>query len=138
MTGEDFVKAQLALFGWREGSENGINGALAPIFVVRNRVIANWKSGDWLEVIGSNHEVSGRCTYPEPEYPDIRDPEFQKILHYVDGIYEMKTPDSLTDGALYFYDHKHLDPFCWLAKEVICKPEIHPRVASIGTMVFHK
>src|SRR5271157_4899587 len=94
MTGEEFIKGLLCLVAERE-RENGVNGTLGIMFMIRNRVNAGWCGGDWGKVIEAT--APGLTVH----YPDVRDPSFQRVLQEVDGIYDGTTADTLTNGAQY-------------------------------------
>lgn len=91
MTGDDFLKGQLAMLCWRVARSEGSLGMLAVALVLRNQVAAG--AGDWMEQIT-------RCPLPaQAGYPDVREPEFQRFLHKVDGVFDGTLLDKLTNGA---------------------------------------
>src|ERR1051326_685181 len=107
MTNENFVKSILALLAYREERSNGINGQLGVMFVVRNRVKAGWQGGDWLKVITGHNQFSSISIVGDSQtvvYPQLGDPNFTKLLQYVDGVFDNTMTDSLTQGALYYAD----------------------------------
>lgn len=117
MTSDDYISGELCTLAWRLGRKHGVNGMCAIMMVARNRVTAGQESGNWTAVISGMLDGS-------TELPDPRDPEFQKILQLVDGIYLGTTPDNLTDGALWYSD-KALG-------------NNYERCAVVGTLVFYK
>lgn len=98
MTGIDFIKACAALLAWRDGSKEGFDGMLAVLFVIRNRAQAGWAGGDWLKIV---EELSEENTL---YYPDTREPNFQRLLQWVDGVYDGTIEDKITNGAKYYYN----------------------------------
>jgi len=117
MTGEEFIKGLLCLVAERE-RENGVNGMLGIMFMIRNRVNAGWCGGDWLKVLDDRPEQV-------VHFPDVRDPSFQRVLQEADGVYDGSTADTLTNGALYCGS--------------LSRPYLgHERVAQIGTLTFWK
>lgn len=119
MTGDEYVKIVLATVAWRVAGNHGVNAVCGVMFAIRNRVTAGWESGNWTKVM----EKIGVFL----EYPDPRNPEFQKVLQLVDGIYEGTTPDNLTDGAFY-----------WDGSLLVRVDAPYERCAIIGTMNFYK
>lgn len=97
MTPEELTKSTIALASWKYGHPNGLNGCLAIMFVIRNRVKAGWNSGDWYK----NASVLLHGSLPSDFPADCRETLFQAVCHSVDAVYE-DTPDKLTHGALYF------------------------------------
>lgn len=110
---------------------------IAVAMVIRNRVDAGWHKGSWMENIyapGAFSSMNGSVS----EVPDIRDPEVIKFLELVDKIYDGTMPDKLTDGAMYFCDPTLVSEDNWFYKNIISKPDEHPRVAQVGRNVFFK
>ena len=117
MIGADFIKACAAAYAWREGHKNGFNGMLGVLFTLRNRSGAN---SDWLTPIGEQTNPGS--------YPDIREPEFQRLLQWVDAVYDGTAEDKITNGATCFFDHT------WEEKP----PNNVERCATVGTLTFYK
>ena len=117
MTGADFERACAALYAWREARKEGFNGMLGVLFVLRNRAQAGWNDGNWLKIM-EDMETS------EPwSFPDTREPTFQRLLQWVDGVYDGTTEDKITNGALYHYN------------PILAGIE---RCAVVGGMLFYK
>lgn len=138
---DDFVKSLALLVAWREEHTNQINGMLGALFVLRNRVEKGWFEGSWELNIESANQFSSMtslCDSQTVTYPDIRDPDFQKMLLYVDGIYDGTYPDSLTHGALYFANVNNVKKDSWFDLNILKRPDEHPRVAHIGTTDYFK
>ncbi len=111
-------------------------------FVVRNRVKAGWSGGDWGKVIESHNQFSSISVLGDAMtiwYPDVRDPNFQRVLQEVDGIYDGTTADTLTNGALYYADMASpaYNKGGWFDRNVAQSPD-HPRVAVIGSTTYFK
>ena len=115
MIGADFIKACAAAYAWREGHENGFNGMLGVLFTLRNRLGANRHRKTTL----------GEQTNPG-EYPDVREPSFQRLLQWVDAVYDGTAEDKITNGATRFFDS---------AWEELSNVE---RCATVGTLTFYK
>lgn len=104
MSGEDYIKAQAVRIAYEDGGSNGLNGMLAVLFVLRNKVWgyagdAPAGAGDWQLII--DEALIGRTTN-SLTLPDVRDPSFQKVLQYVDGVFDNSLADHLTDGAMWY------------------------------------
>lgn len=102
MNGVLFLHALAAHLAWMEGREYGINGQLAILFCLRNRVSAGWEEGDLGRIIQGIHYLRYGEHKDLIEVPDIRDPSFQQLLSYVQGVFDNSIQDVLTSGALYW------------------------------------
>jgi hypothetical protein len=124
----------LARFAMEEGAEyGGVNNMLAVAHVLRNRVFAGW--GDWVEVVTRAHEK--RANTPFVSVPNLRTNNARVLLNRIDEVYTRADASDLTGGALFYVDPaKHLAD--WFKREVLEKPEEHPRVAHIGPVWFYK
>lgn len=142
MTSDNFIMSLLALLAEREERSNGVNGMLGVMFVVRNRVNAGWNGGDWVKVITSHNQFSSISVLGDSQtvwYPDSREPNFQRILQEVDGVYDGSTADTLTNNALYYADLSSpgYNKGGWFDRCVANSPD-HPRVAVIGSTTYFK
>lgn len=96
MTGADFLTAELARIAWLEGSSEGLSGAKAVAFTVRNRVRAGWFGGSWAEIL-SHHRDWSATQEPLPvTVPDPREPGFRALLQDVTNIFTGQTEDNIT------------------------------------------
>jgi len=142
MDGESYIKSLACILAEREERSNGINGMLAVLFLVRRRA-DQWYAGDWVKTITAHNQFSSMVIKGDPEtvwYPDSREPNFQKILQYVDGIYDGSTLDNLTNGALYYSDLNSpaFQKGGWFDVNIVQKPDEHPRTAQVGTTTYFK
>lgn len=122
MTGDDFLKAKMAETAWRCRRGGGIVAMMAVAFVVRNRVKTlneSWLAACEMEL--DSAQADGLIDLADPE---IRDPEFQQILHAVDGIFGDRLLDKLTNEATRTYSMTF--PF----------PANAERVAVVGQLVL--
>lgn len=91
MTGDEYIKGQIVRAAWTRAHANGVLAMLAVAMVVRNLERAG-KS--WLDA----------CDEVEPDLydknPDVRDPDFQKLLYGVEAIFDGTASDKLTNGAV--------------------------------------
>ncbi len=124
----------LAHFSIVEASEHGgVNNMLAVAHVLRNRVFSGW--GDWLGVVMSAPEK--RANLYVPPMPNIRSNNVRVVLNKIDDIYTRADANDLTGGALFYANP--VQPFAeWFQKEVLDRPEDHPRCAHIGPIWFFK
>jgi hypothetical protein len=124
MTGDDFLKAKLAETAWRCRRGGGIFGMMAVAFVIRNRV--HHLNEPWLTACeAALHQVADEGLIDRAD-PETRDPEFQQILHAVDGIFGDRLMDKLTNGATQAYaqDTKvpaHVERVAVVGQMVLCK-----------------
>lgn len=134
MTLDTYVRAQMARFAIEEGHEyGGVNNMLAVAHVLRNRVFAGW--GDWLEVVTRAGEKRGNVY--TPPISGMRSNNVRIVLNRIDDIYTRADANDLTGGALFYANPSN--PLAeWFEKEVIHRPEDHPRVAHIGPVWFFK
>jgi hypothetical protein len=150
MTPENFIKAQLAEFAWREGSQyGGSNNMLAVAFVIRNRVRASWFGGDWLQVLENAHEAGAlemcfcengcpRCR--SNQLPNLRDDNFRLLLRTVDDIFSGLAVDRFTtdpqgNGALYYAELRTVNR-AWFRENILRNLAAHSRIANVGPVEF--
>jgi hypothetical protein len=145
MRNQDFLNSLAALLAWREENGNGVNGMLGVLFVLRNRLKAGWSGGDIQAIMESHNQFSSMSVLGDGQtvhYPDVRQPDFQKILQYVDFVFDPDNPlaDTLTNGALYYSDlnSSGFQKGGWFDRVIIGQPALHPRAAQIGTTTFFK
>lgn len=141
MTIAEYEKGVAALLSWREERSNGVNGCLGVLFVVRSRAKAGWHGGSWTGVITAANQFSSMTVLGDSQtvrYPDPRDPSFLQVLQLVDGVYDDSRPDNLTQGALYYCDPVGITPGGWFQRNILDKPDEHPRVAQVGTTLYFK
>jgi hypothetical protein len=100
---DDFLKSLLVLECWRQGKDFGnhqiplmIMGCLA------NRQRLGW--GSFLDIVKGVKKFSATLELPNrDEFPDIWEPNFVKLLHAVDGVYDGSIGDPAL-GGLYWAD----------------------------------
>jgi len=120
MTTTDYEKSIVALACWRFMGSETYRGMLMAAMVLRNRAEQGWFDGSIYR--NASVEVSDKYL---PKYPDPRDPEFQKLLQAMDGIFSGSIEDK-TGGALYW---------TLLSNEEIIAGE---RTAQFGKYIFFK
>ena len=99
-----------------------------------NRVRAGW--GSWLEVIDRIPFFAAEETQPKIIVPSIWEPNFVRLLHEVDGIFDNSAKD-LSCGALYWCDLRTVER-PWFKEKILQHPEIHPKTADMGSLCFYK
>jgi hypothetical protein len=125
MTGANFLEALAAHLAWIEGDGYGLNAQIAILFCIRNRVAAGYEDGDLSKILEVLYADGKGLLFNDKTgifIPDPRNPEFQQLLGYVEGIFDNSFQDKLTNGALYWGIEK--------------PPEAKIRVAQIGTLLF--
>lgn len=83
---DDYIKAQLVEFSWRQGKEYGSSATPACMImsVLANRVQAGW--GTWMEVLDNVDRYAAAPLVYEGT-PELWKPDFTKLLHEVDVIF---------------------------------------------------
>ena len=136
MIAEEFEKATAALFAWREAGDISANCMLGVLFVLRNRVLSGWHHGSWVENVAHAEEhAPGQKTVNT--YPDVRDPNFQQVLHFVDEVYDSRRNDNLTGGALWWVRPLKVDPQSEFYKTIMSNPDKYERTGMIGGVAFY-
>ena len=124
MTADDYIKIHLATMAHAAAHKHGVTGVVGAMFVIRNRVLAGLNHGDWMANILEFQPVLA-------DYPDPREPNFQRVLQWADVVYDGTTVDNWTNGALSF----GIDgPFPYPDAE----QPAPDRVAKIGQLNFYK
>lgn len=122
MTTTDYYeKSIVALACWRFLGTETYRGMLMVAMVLRNRAEQGWFEGS----IYNNATAEMADRYSTGAHPDPRDPEFQKLLQAMDGIFSGSIEDK-TGGGLYW---------TLLANEEIIAGE---RTAQFGKYIFFK
>lgn len=148
MNSDDFTKAHLAWRAWFDGRQDGLAGMLSIACVFRNRARAGWQNGDWLAILLDYqrtaadestvyHVLSGG--FPLIAFPHLREPDFERLLRRIDGIFEGMEPDTpeIVEGPppLYYCSMASaLRP--WFLENICRKPDQHPRVGQVGQLVL--
>ena len=100
---DDFVRAQIVLECWRQGC--GFGNHQVPLMIagcLSNRVRLGW--GQWLDVLKGRPKFSAVLEQPNRDkWPEIWSPDFVKLLHSIDGIYDGSIADPAM-GGLYWCD----------------------------------
>lgn len=118
--------------GWQYGSAYG--GHLASCMVmgcIANRVRRGW--GNWLDVLKNIPKYAATATSPVAPEVSIWEPNFVRLLHEVEGIYDFTQNPS--KNALYWADTRHIDTPFFLNK-ILGEKQDHPRVCDMNTLVL--
>jgi hypothetical protein len=119
------------LTSWRYGRAYGGWRAAAMIMsVIMNRVRLGW--GTLLEVIDNIPNKAATTEIPTG-WPSIWEPDFVKLLHEVEGIYEGTKDHS--KGALYWCDSRYVETD-FFKEKILGDQEAHPRVAEMNSLMF--
>lgn len=128
---DDFLRSQLVLTMWQWGSPYG--GHLAACMVgccLMNRVRLGW--GSLLEVLDRIPNFAATTEMPTGT-PSIWEPQFVRLLHEVEGIYD--GTQDYTKGALYWCDTRNVDtPF--FKNKILADNTMHRRIAEMNTLAF--
>jgi hypothetical protein len=130
---DDYIKSQLVTAMWRWGKEYG--GHIASCMVgscLGNRVRNGW--GTWLDVIDRIYAFSAQLEMPLGT-PEIWSPEFVRLLHEVEGIYDGSVDYS--KGGLYWADLRRIETH-FFKEKILAHPELHPRCCDLNTLTFFK
>ena len=100
---DDWVKSLLVLEAWRQGQ--GFGNHQIPMIILgclANRQKLGW--GTYLDILKGVPKFSSTLVQPNRDiYPDIWSPDFVKLLHAVDGVYDGSIGDPAL-GGLYWAD----------------------------------
>lgn len=102
MTPAQFLHSMSVQLAWQDGRENGVNGMLAILFCLRNRVAEGFEGGDLSRIIQSHHIWRYSEGLAFIDVPDTREPSFSQLLGYVEGVFDNSIVDRLTAGATYW------------------------------------
>jgi hypothetical protein len=67
----------------------------------------------------------------------MRSGNVRSLLNRIDEVYSRADLADLTGGALFYFE-PGFELAAWFQKEVIERPEDHPRVAHVGPVWFYK
>lgn len=135
MTVDTYIRAEMARFAIEEGERHGgVNNMLAIALVLRNRVFAGW--GDWVEVV--QRAAEKRATIYPPYMPSLRSGNVRTLLNKIDDVYTRADLTDMTGGALFYFEPGAIQPLEWFKREILERPEDHPRCAHVGPVWFFK
>jgi len=136
---DDFVKSQLVLECWRQGHHFGSHQIpLMILGCLANRQRLGW--GSFLEILKNVPKFAYVLEQPNRDvFPDIWAPEFVKLLHGVDGVYEGSIPDPAL-GGIYWADLSKgkagiTNP--WFRDKVLASP-VHTACANQGAFTIFR
>ena len=97
---DDAVKAYLVLECFRQGLGFGHQATLMVLGCLANRQRMGW--GAWLDVLKNAPKFSATLEQPNRDtWPDLWNPEFIKLLHAVDGVYDGSIPNPALEGIFW-------------------------------------
>jgi spore germination cell wall hydrolase CwlJ-like protein len=131
----EYNKLLLAICMWREARGEGLHGMRAVGCVIRNRV-KEWNQS-WFKVITGKNQFTSMSVPEDAQlivWGNPHEAEFQAVLELADAIYENREKD-VTNGSLYYYNPKTASS-AWFVKNIVEKPNEHPRKALIGNHEF--
>jgi len=140
---DDYIKGRLVEMGWRFG-QSYAGGHVAGEMVMQtlaNRVRVGW--GNWLQIIDRIPLFMAEKEMPKLEHPPNWEPNFVKLLHVVDGVFDNSIPDK-SKGALYWGDLARIENPWFLEKIVQAKKDnfegvpvpAHQPVATMNNLYF--
>lgn len=94
MTIEDYYRGRLVDAAWRVAGKISYPAAVAVMFVVRN-VLERNADNNWVRAVD---EV---CLPRWYEEPDVRDPNFARLLEVVDSVIDGTRVDNLSNDGVY-------------------------------------
>lgn len=139
LTQDNYVKAKLVELGWRYGqmySGGHIAGQMI-IHALCNRTRCGW--GSPLQVIDNVPKFMAENEMPPLVHPSVWQPEFVKLLHSVDGIFDGSAQD-LTHGGLYWADLSRIQR-PWFKEHIVDALKEdglrqHARVSDLNSLSF--
>lgn len=130
---DDYIKSHLVLTGWRWGKEYG--GHLASCMIMSclaNRVRLGW--GTWLEVLDRIPVFAAQTEMPTGT-PSIWEPNFVRLLHEVEAIYDGSAEYS--KGGIYWADLRRVETD-FFKQKILANPEQHPRIADMNSLAIFR
>ena len=126
---DDYMKAQLVTHGWRWGREYGGHlGACMIMSCLMNRVRLGW--GTVLEVLDRIPAYAATTEIPSGT-PAIWEPQFVRLLHEVEAIYD--GTQDYSKGAVFWCDTRQVTT-SFFKEKVLSEKEQHPRVVDMNTL----
>jgi len=118
---------------WQHG--NTFGGHLASCMIgscIANRFRLGW--GTWSECIDNIPKYS--ATFEQPGgSPAIWEPQFVKLLHEVEGIFD--GTQDYSKGGLYWADTTKIEtPF--FKEKILADKERHPSIGSMNSLMIFK
>jgi hypothetical protein len=149
-----FERAEVAAFGYRQAARTGsIDCMRAVCFILRNRVKSAWGNGSWLSVIESAPAVAAHEAQADVAL-SASDRLLQIMVRDVDDIYlgqesyddrvrQIVCAETLKLGSrewkpVLYYSFVDREQRSWFVENIIRKPEEHPHVGQIGTMMLYR
>jgi hypothetical protein len=137
---DDFMKGELVKVGWQHGRVYGGHLASCMIMsVLANRVRKGW--GNYLQVIDRIPTFAAIKEMPKGT-PEIWEPEFVRLLHEVDAIYDgsknyaqAKRQDGTPVDALYWCDLRFIETD-YFREKILGQRSIHPKLMDMNTLTF--
>ena len=126
---DDFLKGQLVLECWRQGCMHGNHQV--PVIILgclANRQKLGW--GNFLEILKGVPKFSATLELPNRDkFPDIWNPNFVRLLHAVDSVYDGSMPDPAFGGVFWATLPNVDNP--WFIEKVLNNP-VHSVCANQG------
>lgn len=97
-----------------------------------NRQKLGW--GSWLEILDSAPKYMA-TTEPLTGTPQVWEPQFNRLLHEVDGVFDGSAID-LSKGSIYWADLAKPITNEWFKTKIIDAPE-HRIVANMNSLSFY-
>jgi len=131
---DDFIKGQVVLTGWRYGHEfGGYLGSCIVMSCLANRQKLGW--GNWLDILDSIPKYSATTEQPLGT-PSIWEPNFVRLLHEVEGIYDGSKDHS--SGAIYWFDSSKPVTNLWFKEKILDDSIAHPRVGNMNSLMLFR
>ena len=141
MIASDYIVSALATLMWSDPHDDHILGLTACGLIVRNRKLAGWHGGDWMQNI-INHDKYSANPPSSPRVLKFGDPNrddlFRRCLAKADMIYNGREKDITADhegkGALWYC---RLDTCSdWFKENIVRQPQDHPMISTVGLQKF--
>lgn len=141
LTADQFLKGKLVEMAWRFGSSYncGYLGGVMIMNCLANRFRLGW--GSWLDVLAHVPNFMAESEIPELKLTSVWEPNFVKLLHAVDGVFDGSAVDT-TKGALYWADLNKIERD-WFKKKVVDATRedglrAHPIVGNMNSFSVFK
>lgn len=139
MTGDTYEQGIVALACWREMRGDLYTGMVSVGLVLRNRSLAGWHNGSIYNNAIAIDQLSSMSVKGDPntiQYPDSREPQFQKLMQAMEPLFDNTLAD-ITQGAMYYAALKYANSG-WFFENIVSQPDKHPKILQIGQTTFFK
>lgn len=138
MTLDDFQRAQLAAFAFRQaGGTGSVASMKAVCYVMANRVVP-WHGGDWLAAIAEADRTSAHSWHGAEL--SVRNALLLGLLRDIDDVFFGSSEEDTrkTVGKCLYWSILGYEVRPWFRDNIVRMPDDHPRRAQVGTVMLYE